>query len=337
MHSEANDERIARHRLNKPTLEARIASTLSNDRAASCDIESVLKELEIEIGHAEFNAAQAREAALEPTTDLKLALEAQQLAAATVARLQHCPPMLEQQLRATLDAEYRQRWRDRFHIVEVKRNQASMRFARVAELVDIFQEAEAVDKEISALHGDSPAAETYRLDLVEQHARGLEYFTRDRVSLLKDMRLLDFASSAQLWPPKRPGVGAFMFGPSNFDYGAATSGDWWQAPKTDGAAYLANWHEQQAEAQEQRRQQEQQQDLERRATPARRVQQRSRLMSSAARVVMPRGWTEPARASRQVPLAGVNSGVTSDRQQPRESAAATNLHGAAGRSGNFRR
>jgi hypothetical protein len=39
---------------------------------------------------------------------------------------------------------------------------------------------------------------------VELAARQLDEFTRDRMSLLKETKLLDFDSGEQIWPPKQP-------------------------------------------------------------------------------------------------------------------------------------
>ncbi len=61
------------------------------------------------------------------------------------------------------------RWSAAYEAVKVKRDEAAKRFERVqtlfAELIDLFREAEAVDAEISNLHGSSPergASKTFR-------------------------------------------------------------------------------------------------------------------------------------------------------------------------------
>jgi hypothetical protein len=73
-------------------------------------------------------------------------------------------------------------------------------------IADVFKRCADFAGELHQLHSRRPAGEPLPLDPPELVARNLEAFDRDKVSLLgaDGVRLLDWARSQQIWPPKSP-------------------------------------------------------------------------------------------------------------------------------------
>lgn len=146
-----------------------------------------------DIACTDYTAAHARAVAAELTID----------------RLQGVVPDLQAKLRQATAQEYRERWLADLRHVEAKRDVAAKAFARYPEIVDelitIFQQAEATDKEVQRVN--AAALGSQRLQTVELHARKLERFTRAMPSLAKTVQLPDFQESEKLlWPPRVPRV-----------------------------------------------------------------------------------------------------------------------------------
>jgi hypothetical protein len=65
----------------------------------------------------------------------------------------------------------------------------------VAQLVDLFSRAEAVDKDASRISGSAPSGEHRRLRQVELVARGLDNFSRADPPITKAVQLPDWTNS----------------------------------------------------------------------------------------------------------------------------------------------
>jgi hypothetical protein len=228
-------------------LEQRIVDLLANPRAASGDVEMMLRECEDAIMSAGMEAKRQKEASLDPALapDAKAALDAAQLAEISAERLKRSKVRLEQLLRQMLDAEYRQKWAARYKIAETRRNKASERFTRLealfAEIVETFKEAEQADKLVSEVNGSAPASVSTRLRPTEVHARGLvDGFTRAQPSIMKEMLLFDFHST-QIWPVKQP-IDPTIFMMDGRRHAFDCGPEWWRAGQ---AAAEAKYEEQQ--------------------------------------------------------------------------------------------
>jgi hypothetical protein len=120
----------------------------------------------------------------------------------------------------------------------------------VAQLVDLFERTEAVDKEVSRINGSAPSCEQRRLRQVELVARGLDNFTRADPPITKAVQLADWTHSERLiWPRSQPSLAAVfamsMVPPHDPRYTA----DWAAALKEDNARRAvteARWAEQEA-------------------------------------------------------------------------------------------
>jgi hypothetical protein len=86
----------------------------------------------------------------------------------------------------------------------------------VDEIVAIFREAEAADKEVDVVNAAAPSGEARRLLGAELTARGLDSFSTRHPSIVKEATLPDFNDGAiKAWPPKPP-FNAAMFAPQPF-------------------------------------------------------------------------------------------------------------------------
>jgi hypothetical protein len=118
-------------------------------------------------------------------------------------------------------AEYAALWKSEYERVEAKRDEWTRKYADypklVAQLVDLFGSAKAVDEEVSRINGSAPPGEHRRLLGVELTARGLESFSATDPPIAKGVQLPDWAHSARMaWPPPRPFDPA-SFAPAPFD------------------------------------------------------------------------------------------------------------------------
>ena len=68
----------------------------------------------------------------------------------------------------------------------------------MARLVDLFESAKAVDKEVSRINGSAPLGEHRRLLRVELTARGLKSFSTADPPIAKGVQLPDWAQSVRM-------------------------------------------------------------------------------------------------------------------------------------------
>ena len=172
----ANIRIIRRHRMSKLSLEKRIADALNNNIAA-IDLAALITETEAAITQA---ATAERREAFDPTLspDPTAARAAMDEAEFMCNRLQTMLPRLEAKLVEVEAQEYLARWKaDRDHVEKLK-DAAAQRFTKypelVAKLVDLFREAEQVDKDVSRVNAAAPAGPHRHLKGVELTARGIE-------------------------------------------------------------------------------------------------------------------------------------------------------------------
>jgi hypothetical protein len=126
-------------------------------------------------------------------------------------RLRTALPRLRERHNAVAAAEYAADWNSDCDKVEAERDKLARKFTEVypkvvAQLVDLFDQMEALDKEIGRVNGSAPRGEHRRLLEVELTARGLDRFTVNyRPPIPENARLPDFEESAKtVWP--RPQV-----------------------------------------------------------------------------------------------------------------------------------
>ena len=162
-------------------------------------------------------------------------------------RLRSLLPKLEERFIQLQNDEEMAHWSAAYPATKIKRDNASERLKRIqilfAEIINLFQEAEAVDREVSVVIGSAPG-EFRRLHGVELTARGLQSFSREQPSLASNLRLPDYNRSDRLafpsptipaavliaapptythWTPTVSAPSTSMPTPSHFG-----TGEWWR-------------------------------------------------------------------------------------------------------------
>ena len=245
------------------TLERRIAAALTSD-IPSADIAALVAETEAAISQAEAAAEAEREMALDPlaSPDAAKARTAMEDAAFTRDRLRTVLPRLQARLSEVKAAEYAARWESDFRQVEARRDELANEYAAtyprlVAQLVDLFECIEAVDKEVSRINGSAPSGEHRRLRQVELIARGLDNFNRANPPITKAVQLPDWTNSEKMaWPPPQPSLAAVFALSMVPSHDPRYTADWAAALEKDNArraATEARWAEEEAARQEESR------------------------------------------------------------------------------------
>jgi hypothetical protein len=108
----------------------------------------------------------------------------------------------------------------------------------------IATRATEADALVDAVNGSAPSGETRRLQSVELAARGLEQFSRDRPSISKEIKLVDWVSGKQTWPP-RHAVNPNYYQSDGRKHAYDCSSEWWKAGAAeadgcDGCCRLRN-------------------------------------------------------------------------------------------------
>jgi hypothetical protein len=194
-------------------LEKRIASTLSDESVTSQTLGDLIPELEAAVAVADRAAEDARARALDlvDSPDAEKAEDAMKTAEFRRDRLRTALPRLKERHAAVAAAEYAACWNSDCDSVEAQRNAVAREFVEVyrnvaAQLIDLFERMEAVDKEVSRVNRSAPDGEHRRLLEAELTARGLERFTvMENPSIPQKVQLPDPEESAKMaWP--RPTV-----------------------------------------------------------------------------------------------------------------------------------
>jgi hypothetical protein len=146
--------------------------------------------------------------ALELGATNSVELEQQAVAAELmVARLDTVLPKLDDLLRKEAAEDYARVWRVKRDRAMVARETMAKRLAHyqqiAAQLITIFEEALYLDEKIIGPVNESRPGNEAPLQTCELYLRKLERFTRDRPSLLDQVRLPDFEQSERfIWPKK---------------------------------------------------------------------------------------------------------------------------------------
>jgi hypothetical protein len=235
-------------------LEQEIVAALEAD-VNSSDLSALIERTEVAISKADQAAETARTKALDPalSPDPKTARAAMEDAVFIRDRLHGLKPRLQQRLQQVEAAEAHARWLAVYERVSTMVEESARRFAKYPELIDelisLFQDAEAVDKEVARVNGSAPPGEHRRLRQVELVARGLDNFSRADPPITKAVQLADWMHSDRLvWPPPQPSLALFamsMVPAHNPRYTA----DWAAALEKDNArraATEARWAEEEA-------------------------------------------------------------------------------------------
>jgi len=198
-------------------LEKRIRSALTH-RISSSKLAALIAETEDAISAADETATEERARALDivAATDAAKARETMQAAEFARERLRTVLPRLDARLQQVEAEEYAASWEPEFQRVQALRDELAREYAAkypalMAELIDLFRRAEAIDKEVSRVNGSAPYGEHRRLLEVELTARGLKEFTRDNPPIAPAVQLPEFEFSGRMaWPvPTTPWAAQF--------------------------------------------------------------------------------------------------------------------------------
>ena len=199
----------------KKSCEQIVVDALANPRIASTELFEVVRHVEVELAHQENAEAVQREVSLDPaqSPEPKAAREALEDIRFARERLGRQLPLLRAHLETRLDDEARAKYDGEYSILDKMCGQAALRFQRIdeliAEMVDIFKETAEVDRRIADLHSRAPIGESRRLAGPEIRARQLLSFSRSKPSILRELRLVNFAGEV-LWPPPQPSVASVL-------------------------------------------------------------------------------------------------------------------------------
>jgi hypothetical protein len=151
------------------SLESRVAAALTSDNMPSGDLEMLIGEVETTAAAFDTAAREQRERAVDilATPDAHAARERALTAELNRDRLRNAIPQLQAKQAAALRAEYHEKWLSKYRRVEAKRDAAAEKFARypelAAEIRELLQSAEEVDREVSEVNGSAPDGEHRRL------------------------------------------------------------------------------------------------------------------------------------------------------------------------------
>ena len=238
-------------------LEQEIVAALADADLLSSDLSALIERTEAAIPEADQAAEAARSNALDPvlSPDAKAAREAMAAAEFDRDRLYTLLPRLQERLQQVQAAEYARLWEADFEQVQSQRDESAQEYAAtyprlVAQLVDLFERIEAVDKEVSRINGSAPSCEHRRLRQVELVARGLDNFTRADPPITKAVQLADWTNSDRLiWPRPQLSLAAAFAMATVPTHDPRYTADWAAAQKADNirrAATEARWAEEEA-------------------------------------------------------------------------------------------
>jgi hypothetical protein len=200
-------------------LEARITAALTSTDITSTDLEVLLQETANAVSNATIKVERERALDLTKSPDALATHRAMTESEFIRGRLRLALPELQQKLEVAREREEAAQWDQEFLRVEIIRDKAAEKWARVpqliSELIELFRLAETIDKECSRVNGLAPAGEHRRLVGPELKARGLKAFTRANPPLAKVTTLPNAEhSEAAAWPVRQS---FFPFAPAPTD------------------------------------------------------------------------------------------------------------------------
>jgi hypothetical protein len=201
-------------------LQRRLGIVLSrNDTNVSSDeLRQLIAETETAAAEADVAAQQFKAASLDlDCEDPVAADQAQKAKMVERQRLLLTLPRLEDKLRSAVGQENHDRWRADRDRVAAKRDAAVRNFRAypeiIAELIEIFQEAKAVDAEVDRVNQSASAMGCEHLQHVEVLARKIPdgRHTREQPEISETCVLPDWNhSNKQAWPPPRQSLGLLI-------------------------------------------------------------------------------------------------------------------------------
>ena len=205
-------------------LEARITAALANStEITSTDLAILLQETENVLSETAIKIERERAFDLTKSPDATTAHRTLTENEVIRGRLKLVLPDLQHKLEAVCEQERTAQWEQEFLRVEIIRDKAAEKWARVPEIIDeliqLFREDEAIKAECSRVNGSAPNGEMRRLVGPELKARGLDSFSRGDPSMAKVTQLPDFNhSELMLWPPRPSFIPRFGPAPSDIHY-----------------------------------------------------------------------------------------------------------------------
>ena len=193
----------------QPTLEQRIVDALQPDATVtSADIAALIDEAEAGIAKAEKEATVDRTLALDP----KAARQAIADAAFGAGRLRTLLSKLQVRYEQACEEARVEEYEAERQVLDEESIQLAQELLETCppaqnKLSNLFTRIAAHRQRISALHQRRPAGVQSVRD-PELIARNLDGFDRERPSLLAEVRLLDWNTGRQIWPPPRPSMAA---------------------------------------------------------------------------------------------------------------------------------
>ena len=191
-------------------FERRLKAALTDSSATitAATLEKLLHECDNAIAAAQQEAIDARERGLDfvASPDIKAAREAVDDAEFFVSRLLTQRPRLAALLDARRAQEQRAQYLARYEQLKsegaaLAQELAEIYPALVGPLVGVFTRIRAFEQQCSALHQTDPGSMPHVVD-PELQARGLAEFSRDLPSLLESVRLSDWRTGKEIWPPR---------------------------------------------------------------------------------------------------------------------------------------
>jgi hypothetical protein len=204
-------------------LEARISKMLNGGgEPSSQTLSDLLTETQQAIAQAETNAKAARERAYDPTLapDLAAARKEMEDSALRLGRLQTMLPRLRQRYAASVAREQAAEARKQSEPLIAERNacadQLRTLLPYLEKLAALFVRITNNSTAISRFHAALPPGMALHIRDAELKARGLDSYSRERPSILKDA-ILPGLDGKTLWPAPRTESDVTMFAPATFD------------------------------------------------------------------------------------------------------------------------
>jgi hypothetical protein len=210
------------------TIDQKIGAALSSANVTAPAIAALLFEVEKALADAEQNAVATRKASLDPIAfqDAASARASVEIATLTVDRLRAAQSQLIKRYTEVEAAEALSRWQADAARCEKLRDAAAAKFGRVrdliSEMVAIFTEVEAVDRDASRINSSSPPGQR-TLQGCELIARNLGQFSQSDKSIVATTQLLGF-DGKQAWPLRKPSIA--VMASASVAHDARYSGDW---------------------------------------------------------------------------------------------------------------
>lgn len=246
------------------TLEHRVANAFTDPYAATADLYELISETDVALTAAEATAQTERQKAVDAVTpDAAEAERSAWTAEVHRDRLHSLLSRLRQRLAEVSAAEHSAQRETDYEAVKAKRDALAREFVEfypdlVRRFIDFAHRTAAVDDECARFNGAALAGEHRRLLGVELTARKLESFSGYEPSIIKAVKLPDWAHSGRMaWPPPTlplsVAVASSMTPPPDPRFGA----NWAAAREQDmarRAAVEARWAEEDEKRQAQSRQ-----------------------------------------------------------------------------------